>query len=113
SELRIVNLSFERPCHRRDLRPFPTRRSSDLADFDQDAASRNLKPVERFQGRFRLAGGGAKGREIVNADKDGGRIIHRLGIKLSRPEEHTSELQSRENLVSRLLLEKTKARLHR
>src|SRR5690606_41970661 len=34
-----------------------------------------------------------------------------LGYPVSRSEEHTSELQSRENLVCRLLLEKKKVRL--
>src|SRR5256886_10103267 len=33
-------------------------------------------------------------------------------FKLSRSEEHTSELQSQSNLVCRLLLEKKKATLH-
>src|SRR5690606_40768532 len=36
----------------------------------------------------------------------------RLGRSASRSEEHTSELQSRENLVCRLLLEKKNTRLH-
>src|SRR5690606_41516170 len=39
------------------------------------------------------------------------RILHRLGLSglnTIRSEEHTSELQSRENLVCRLLLEKKK-----
>src|SRR3712207_8824401 len=34
--------------------------------------------------------------------------VHRLGDALGRSEEHTSELQSRQYLVCRLLLEKTK-----
>src|SRR5690606_40316743 len=34
--------------------------------------------------------------------------LNRDGFKVSRSEEHTSELQSRENLVCRLLLEKKK-----
>src|SRR5690606_40016062 len=36
------------------------------------------------------------------------RITRARGVPLLRSEEHTSELQSRENLVCRLLLEKTK-----
>src|SRR5690606_39437365 len=35
-------------------------------------------------------------------------VVITAGIDLSRSEEHTSELQSRENLVCRLLLEKKK-----
>src|SRR5690606_41551037 len=34
--------------------------------------------------------------------------LHEIGFEQSRSEEHTSELQSRENLVCRLLLEKKK-----
>src|SRR5438874_10637313 len=37
----------------------------------------------------------------------------RLVVKLARSEEHTSELQSRRDLVCRLLLEKKKTRLKR
>src|SRR2546430_10693645 len=43
---------------------------------------------------------------VVNAQK-----IRVTGRKLSRSEEHTSELQSQSNLVCRLLLEKKKKRL--
>src|SRR5690606_41848996 len=38
----------------------------------------------------------------------GFRRVFGLGVRLERSEEHTSELQSRENLVCRLLLEKKK-----
>src|SRR5690606_40657144 len=36
------------------------------------------------------------------------RLLQQLGLLVARSEEHTSELQSRENLVCRLLLEKKK-----
>src|SRR5690606_42162264 len=39
-------------------------------------------------------------------------VIKRHGFKGGRSEEHTSELQSRENLVCRLLLEKKKNNKH-
>src|SRR5207302_3569142 len=39
-----------------------------------------------------------------------GPVRHELRTPLNRSEEHTSELQSRENLVCRLLLEKKKRR---
>src|SRR5690606_41276854 len=42
----------------------------------------------------------------VAADRGRGHLVHR---RQHRSEEHTSELQSRENLVCRLLLEKKKA----
>src|SRR5690606_40223238 len=41
--------------------------------------------------------------ELFESDKPS-----EFGVKASRSEEHTSELQSRENLVCRLLLEKKK-----
>src|SRR5690606_41998794 len=45
------------------------------------------------------------GKGCVHGDQRATRAIARLG---GRSEEHTSELQSRENLVCRLLLEKKK-----
>src|SRR5207302_8423555 len=64
----------------RDLHSFPTRRSSDLAQ-------------------------GARATYHFELTAPGGR---RTGTRPApaRSEEHTSELQSRENLVCRLLLEK-------
>src|SRR5690606_39304414 len=51
-----------------------------------------------------------KGREQCASDAykvaRSKQAVEKLGAKLSRSEEHTSELQSRENLVCRLLLEK-------
>src|SRR5690606_41951455 len=88
-----------------DLHSFPTRRSSDL---DEAAL-------------LRLLGG-----EHVTAEDQGGRpllpdpLAHPPEVstagmdadveeaRVERSEEHTSELQSRENLVCRLLLEKKK-----
>src|SRR5690606_41814913 len=40
-------------------------------------------------------------------------VLYAAGITLNRSEEHTSELQSRENLVCRLLLEKKNHRRDR
>src|SRR5690606_39467109 len=66
----------------RDLHSFPTRRSSDLTSSQVQRTRRGC--------RYPPAG---------------------LSLPaLPRSEEHTSELQSRENLVCRLLLEKKKAR---
>src|SRR5207302_9067261 len=75
----------------RHLHSFPTRRSSDLARLS--AAPRSW--AASSGGRSR-AGLGSLTRE---PDSPGAR---------PRSEEHTSELQSRENLVCRLLLEKKK-----
>src|SRR5690606_41368119 len=79
---------------------FPTRRSSDLLAGAAGAVRRGLRPavgtvartpagVERRPGADRGSAGPAAG-----ANRE------------PRSEEHTSELQSRENLVCRLLLEK-------
>src|SRR5690606_39439348 len=94
----------------RDLHPFPTRRSSDLL----------LAQLEVFVQLF----------FVLDEQETGGGIVDQVGeltcrvggvdavgnaagalrayIGEQRSEEHTSELQSRENLVCRLLLEKKK-----
>src|SRR5690606_41826637 len=93
----------------RDLHSFPTRRSSDLVvafrgiELDREAAD-----VPPGIGTPHLAGN----RRETNQEFGFGASLEqrRLGVlrHLFRSEEHTSELQSRENLVCRLLLEKKK-----
>src|SRR5690606_42116046 len=96
-----------------DLHSFPTRRSSDLAPLAVGVGVVPAQPrhgvviefgvgevvrVERGPLRMaRLAAAVLKRRRVAHARLDAG-----------RSEEHTSELQSRENLVCRLLLEKKK-----
>src|SRR2546430_5780486 len=46
--------------------------------------------------------------DVVVADRSGGTSGAAQSVKVSRSEEHTSELQSQSNLVCRLLLEKKK-----
>src|SRR5690606_40422033 len=93
--------------HRRDLHSFPTRRSSDLNQAltpdriigvetggcphtaIREDASMNLAAVAELNNRF-------ENLDVIFIESGG------------RSEEHTSELQSRENLVCRLLLEKKK-----
>src|SRR5690606_40543423 len=71
----------------------------------------------------RSAGGRARGGYLAGRDRDPGwrfargdrgrGLVHgdlRSRAEFGRSEEHTSELQSRENLVCRLLLEKKKKR---
>src|SRR5438105_12457798 len=71
---------------------FPTRRSSDLGR-DRHAPQRRMPPrLARHRFRHRPVDAGLR-REAVAAP---------------RSEEHTSELQSRVDLVCRLLLEKKK-----
>src|SRR5690606_41071061 len=80
---------------RRDVHSFPTRRSSDLACVLD----------VRFQPGGR--GGGGRGRAADRARRleAGAGPARGGGRGLRRSEEHTSELQSRANLVCRLLLE--------
>src|SRR5690606_41954169 len=93
-----------------DLHSFPTRRSSDL----EPAPSQS-----RYRLRERSGGGGEAGLQLPR-DSRAGKLdraehnqegqhhrSHRPEWQV-RSEEHTSELQSRENLVCRLLLEKKK-----
>src|SRR5690606_41935453 len=91
----------------RDLHSFPTRRSSDLSIGTERTFEENLSSeifiLEKLEYivedlSFRLKKQNVAGKTIT------------LKIKYSdfRSEEHTSELQSRENLVCRLLLEKKK-----
>src|SRR5207249_9583089 len=91
-----------------DLHSFPTRRSSDLA-----AAAGIVAALERIPGlagvvgvpsAFALVAGAALLAAVVAR----ARTEHRTDPKAERSEEHTSELQSRFDLVCRLLLEKKK-----
>src|SRR5947209_11384121 len=81
--IRLITLIFfiYRYGVHRDLHSFPTRRSSDLDQAPPHPATRLPHP--------RVGG----------------------GIAALRSEEHTSELQSRQYLVCRLLLEKKKTTL--
>src|SRR5690606_40280268 len=58
-------------------------------------------------------GGGAAGRRRISHRPQGLLGARDRGVRLAFPrsEEHTSELQSRENLVCRLLLEKKKKKI--
>src|SRR5436309_12125530 len=86
----------------RDLHSFPTRRSSDLRPPGREAEAAQERPragrrLHVFAGRVRLRE--AHPSELPERARD-------------RSEEHTSELQSRENLVCRLLLEIKKKESH-
>src|SRR5690606_41476658 len=88
----ILIFFFERYGHQRDLHSFPTRRSSDLEKMENYGAKLLPHVSERLRRSIRL------------------RPEHNTlwWVAKNRSEEHTSELQSRENLVCRLLLEKKK-----
>src|SRR5206468_10796590 len=85
---------FHVPAAHPALPSFPTRRSSDLADH-------------RRRHHDDLAQIGGVGKDLLIAGQIGGEDDQ--SVRLSgRSEEHTSELQSRSDLVCRLLLEKKK-----
>src|SRR5690606_41137067 len=105
--LSAPSLSTDRALH-----SFPTRRSSDLEPLqclDQPAGPRR---------RGDLGGGEMPDRRAAELpvqpeqrhQVDRGQGVGADGVDVAqvRSEEHTSELQSRENLVCRLLLEKKK-----
>src|SRR5690606_42051410 len=85
---------------RRDLLSFPTRRSSDL-----DASGKETFPALQGarQALLKIAKADAALAERAGESRGPDEATLRR-----RSEEHTSELQSRENLVCRLLLEKKK-----
>src|SRR5690606_39838732 len=95
----------------RDLHSFPTRRSSDLSNL-----SEGLNKIT-FEAWDNQGNSSTKSIEIQVKGSTKARILSHtlypnpssdfINFKIAqRSEEHTSELQSRENLVCRLLLEK-------
>src|SRR5207249_10417206 len=103
---------FQYPAHHRALHSFPTRRSSDLAPAAWETPSDVLlerhetraavrRCIDRLPERYRTV---LLLRDIEDLD------IQETAAHLAvtRSEEHTSELQSRFDLVCRLLLEKKK-----
>src|SRR5207302_8658717 len=87
--------------HHRDLHSFPTRRSSDLVAA-RPAKGCPARPPRRHRREDRAAAKRHRTQAARRPRRDPDRF------RLLRSEEHTSELQSRENLVCRLLLEKKK-----
>src|SRR5690606_41692368 len=95
------------------LHPFPTRRSSDLQDGrpSKPAASVHIPGNSAFGDGMVYFFGifGPHGTDRHPAAKVSGKVNFFGGLPDAaqwavRSEEHTSELQSRENLVCRLLL---------
>src|SRR5690606_41671447 len=96
------------PADPQSLHSFPTRRSSDLifvalVEFEPEAAS---TPLFSHRGipRFGVNDFSPHTMQRTIAGMCGAQAF----FNRNRSEEHTSELQSRENLVCRLLLEKKK-----
>src|SRR5699024_12682241 len=94
----ILRFFFHRCGVPLDLHSSPTRRSSDLMIGDQFPFSAEAKPNGIDKLRIIPL---AQGASQVNNPQ----FINAIGF---RSEEHTSELQSRFDLVCRLLLEKKK-----
>src|SRR5690606_39505469 len=101
---------FSLSHHHPGLHPFPTRRSSDLcprgliasAPFSTTSAARGISAVTTRSPASTLCTikWSATSKPAPTC------------TDLIRSEEHTSELQSRENLVCRLLLETKKNNIH-
>src|SRR5207249_10601333 len=100
--------SFSSHCaaHRPLLPSFPTRRSSDLSE-QRLFKCRRVEAGTHEKGRRprRVVESLAARRAWRSARRSPVTLRHRLSTAL-RSEEHTSELQSRFDLVCRLLLEK-------
>src|SRR5206468_13113743 len=105
--------SVSRSPHPRYPRSFPTRRSSDLLNqITEIRADPRLEPVGPLPAPLQKYTNYAAGVVATGANHGGGKqLIDMLsspaaGPVMQRSEEHTSELQSRSDLVCRLLLEK-------
>src|SRR5207244_6517260 len=102
-------LYFAGTLHARNVRRFPTRRSSDLS-WDATARVLTVNGTVFIDGSAKVANG------LVNSYKGVGSLylsgtLLLKGSKL-RSEEHTSELQSPDQLVYRLLLENKQPHRH-
>src|SRR5690606_41831601 len=87
----------------RHLHSFPTRRSSDLSlahGLLHGAPARGRHRRRRARARAPVCARHGAGARAIGA------LAARPAALAARSEEHTSELQSRENLVCRLLLDK-------
>src|SRR5690606_40703115 len=104
---------FDRYRAHRDLHSFPTRRSSDLslgAAWYLPEERQIVRTEQMLDEMCATMGGRAAGKVIFNKISTGAlsdleKVNRQARAMVTRSEEHTSELQSRENLVCRLLLE--------
>src|SRR5690606_39772633 len=91
-----------------DLLSFPTRRSSDLICYGDPATGANVGAKPLLHLRPKSHHDEIQAPRLVLDTTPSVCIVRSLALQRVRSEEHTSELQSRENLVCRLLLEKKK-----
>src|SRR5690606_40241865 len=104
---RAVLSSRIRPPPRSSLFPYTTLfRSRLLIQLMSNGAGRESDRTGRFPGGSPGPEGERGGAQFSDAERRARDVIYRLLAARARSEEHTSELQSRENLVCRLLLEK-------
>src|SRR5690606_40742583 len=96
---------FECSGDPRDLHSFPTRRSSDLK-----AARALLSPGGKLTVLTVIEAIPSYISQYLPQDQQDRNVAETKDQMAARSEEHTSELQSRENLVCRLLLEKKKTK---
>src|SRR5690606_40760120 len=94
----------------RPLHSFPTRRSSDLTTSLKQRWEelKSENPHLRIRNAADQLGVSEAELLLTNIGKGVTRLKNDVAQILPRSEEHTSELQSRENLVCRLLLDKKK-----
>src|SRR5699024_12195785 len=95
-----------------DLHSFPTRRSSDLGvrlAKPQVIAAYPITPQTTLVEKLAdfIADGQSQAKYMM-VESEHSAMAAALGASMMRSEEHTSELQSRFDLVCRLLLEKKK-----
>src|SRR5690349_23858926 len=95
----------------RDLHSFPTRRSSDLRIERHNAGSSKVLALQQARSDNRDGNGLSQRVLVCGQEATTGR--DHPGALTERSEEHTSELQSRRELVCRLLLEKKKTQAAR
>src|SRR5207247_4571791 len=102
--LSVIFLTAYRPS--RYPHSFPTRRSSDLGP--SQAERRSAPERAAVRAAHRPCGGGTRDALLPRAGRReyGARRPIRQPPQFERSEEHTSEIQSRVDLVCRLLLEK-------
>src|SRR5690606_41670169 len=104
---------YHAPCVYRALYSFPTRRSSDLGTLISSVSptrtDTNCVAVRSKSSRLTTFADGGVDAALTGATRSSDEPTRFLassqtGLSRGRSEEHTSELQSRENLVCRLLL---------
>src|SRR5690606_41812867 len=104
-------VAITRPTHINALVPYTTLFRSPFPEgtrHGHDRTQEHQQMVRQLPGAEELHDQRRKGRGRRRLRPFGLRQINADQVRQRRSEEHTSELQSRENLVCRLLLEKKK-----